>query len=129
MNTTKEKSKEYKWKSGWTAMGAYLDWLIKEHPQAVHISAVVIIASETLGKLNRYSYIKEEKFGLSHNKKYRQIKKLVDMGLLDIKRTKAYTMYSLVLPKHIEKKVNWNKSRDTNIGLSNEVKKIKEIQW
>jgi hypothetical protein len=96
-----------KWFDGRMVQGAYRQWLVDEHPEALELVVIDIIARFTLGYRRRYAYLEETKFNLSHNKKYRQIKKAEELGLLEYRKTKGYTMYKLVLPEDIEENTQW----------------------
>jgi hypothetical protein len=93
------------------AQGAYIQWLVDTHPEALELKVLHIIARNTLGYRKRYAYVKEELFEMSHNKKWRQVKKLKDMNLLNYKKTRGYTMYKLILPNNIEDSIQWEKGR------------------
>jgi len=99
-----------KWNDGRMLQGAYRQWLYDKYPEALELKVIDTIARYTLGFRRRYAYIKEEEFRLSHNKKWRQMKKAKNMGLLEYHRTKAYTMYKLVLSDEIEQNAVWRSS-------------------
>ena len=73
---------------------------------------VHIISRNTLGYRKRYAYIEENKFNLSHNKKWREIKKLKDLGLLENTKTRGYTMFKLILPEWLDNAIQWRGSED-----------------
>ena len=112
-----------KWIDGRMAQGAFIQWLVDEHPEALNIKSIHIISRYTLGYRKRYAYIEENKFNLSHNKKWREIKKLKDLGLLEYSKTRGYTMFKLVLPEWLENIVSWR-----NSGNIEEPKKEKEVE-
>ncbi len=121
---------EIKWIDGRLIQGAYRQWLIDTHQdEALELKAIDIIARNTLGYRKRYGYIKEELFRMSHNKKWRQIKKLEKINLLTYKKTKGFTMYNLVLPEEIENKVQWSGKQliqNENNNIQNTVDDILE---
>ena len=104
-----ENEKKIKWIDGRMVQGAYRQWLVDEHPEALEIKALDIITRHTLGWRIRYGYIREELFGMSHSTKWRQIKKLKELGLLEYKRTRKLTYYKLYLPEDIEDNTQWLK--------------------
>ncbi len=106
--------------------GAYKQWLVDEHPEALEFSVLDIIARYTLGYRKRYAYIKQEKFPKSQPTTWRQVKKVEELGLLEFKRTHGLTMYRLVLPLNIEEDTQWIGNQNTT--TNSEDKKIPEIK-
>ncbi len=90
--------------------GAYRQWLVDEHPEALELSVLDIIARYTLGYKKRYAYIKQEKFPKSQPTTWRQVKRAEELGLLEHKRTHGLTMYKLILPAEIENNTQWLKA-------------------
>jgi hypothetical protein len=111
--------------------GAYIQWLVEQHPEALNIKSIHIISRHTLGYRKRYAYIKAEDFkGMEKSKRSRDFKKLKNLGLLEYKKTRGYTMFKLVLPKELEDIVLWrysdskeNKEKDNGKNVQVELEK------
>ena len=98
---------EIKWIDGRLVQGAYRQWLVDKHPEALEIKAIDIIARHTLGYRKRYAYIKSDLFNMHTGKKSRQLKLAKGLGLIEYEKTHGYTMYKLILPEEIENKTLW----------------------
>ena len=97
---------------GKIAQGAYVQWLVDTHSEALGVRSIHIISRNTLGYCKRYAYIKGDEFGLSHSTKWRGIKKLKDLGLLEYTKTRGYTMFKLILPEWLDNAIQWRGSED-----------------
>ncbi len=101
---------EKKWFDGRMVQGAYFQWLNREHPEADSvINLIRIIADNTLAYRKRYAYIKKDMFRLGHNTVWAHTQKAIELGLLESKKTRYYTMYRLVLSEEIENNTAWIK--------------------
>jgi len=106
--------KKIKWIDGRLIQGAYYQWIVDMHQEALDIKILYIIARNTLGYRKRYGYIKASVFDkyIHRNTKVKQMNKAKELGLLEYKTTRGYTMYKLVLPEEIENNVLWKGAQD-----------------
>ena len=102
------KTMQSKWIDGRLVQGAYRQWLVDKHPEALGYTVLDIIARNTLGYRKRYAYINNNKFLKTQSSTWRQVKKLIEMNLLKAERTHYYTMYKLILPEEIETNTMWS---------------------
>ena len=95
--------------------GSYIKWLLREQElDTYEFMFLSEIANETLFYRKKYAYIKAEKFSCSITKRKKLLKDLHGRGLLEYKRTSAYTMYQLVLPREMNDKIKWPKGGNTD---------------
>jgi len=119
--------KKIKWIDGRLVQGAYYQWIVDEHQEALDIKILFIIARNTLGYRKRYAYIKSDIFDkhMHRNTKVKQIKRAKELGLLEYRTTRGYTMYRLVLPLNIEENTLWK----GEVEQKKEIKKTIAEGW
>jgi len=102
--------KNEKFSHGDSIGGSYLKWLLRESKvDAYEFMFLSEIANETLFYRKQYAYINADKFSCSIAKRKRMLKELQDRELLVYRRTSAYTMYQLTLPRELSEKIRWPK--------------------
>ena len=105
--------------------GAYRQWLVDEHPEALGYTLIDIIARYTFGFGKRYGYISTSTFDkyIPSITRKRHMQILKKIGLLDYQRTKGYTMFKLTLPKEIENSFDWRGKKRNSETETKESKK------
>ena len=102
--------KNEKFSHGDSIGGSYIKWLLRESEvDPFEFKFLSEIANETLFYRKQYAYISADKFSCSIAKRKRMLKELQERDLLVYRRTSAYTMYQLVLPKKLNEKIRWPK--------------------